>query len=287
MRATVRLELPREAPGFDYPAYLRARGIDVGACYPQHWTVETRGVGNDATVWLRDIRRGAIANIARTFPEPAAALVGGVLIGERAVPPDDVTHDLRATGTSHLIVVSGQNVALLLGVVVAGLPVFMSRRRAALIALPLLPAYVGLTGGDPPVVRAALMAVGIVLAGVTGRRTPGWLYLIYAIAIMLGLHPLLARDVSFQLSATATAGVLLVAPPLRNALLAALRPRDGLPAAIVAASAVSTAASLAVLPVQAATFHTLSTVQVPANLIVAPLHEATALVGVPAALLGW
>lgn len=287
IRATVHIELPREAPGFDYPAYLRARDIDVVARYPQHWSVEARGVGNDVTERLHAVRRAAIANIARTFPEPAAALVGGVLIGERAALPPDVAQDLRTTGTTHLIVVSGQNVALLIGVLVAGLTALMSRRRAALLALPLLPAYVVITGGDPPVVRAALMAVGIVLAGAVGRRTPGWIYLSYAVAIMLAVNPLLTRDVSFQLSATATAGVMLIAPPLRDALLAALHPRGGLSTAIIAASATASGASLAVLPVQAATFHSLSTVQVPANLLVAPLYEATALVGVPAALLGW
>ena len=87
--------------------------------------------------------------------------------------PAGLEEDLRRTGTTHLLVVSGQNVALLLGTTVALLTAVLARRRAALVALALLPGYVVLVGAEPPVVRAAIMAVGIAVAAISGRRTPG------------------------------------------------------------------------------------------------------------------
>ena len=202
--------------------------------------------------------------------------------------PSGLTEDLRATGTTHLVVVSGQNVALLLGTAVALLTAVMSRRRAALLALVLLPGYVVLVGLDPPVVRAAIMAVGIAVAAVSGRRTPGWVYLLYAGALMLAVDPLLARDAAFQLSMSATVGVMLLAPPLRDRLLALGGwEAAGTPSAIVEAAATATGAALAVLPVQAAIFGNVSLLTVPANVLVAPLYEATLVVALAAALLGW
>ena len=184
--------------------------------------------------------------------------------------------------------VSGQNVAVLLGVTIGLLTAVVSRRIASLLALLLLPAYVLLTGADPPVVRGALMAAGIAVAGVAGRRTPAWIYLAYAVALMLAFDPLLALDLAFQLSATATAGVVLLAPVLRTFAVSALRLSEASPlAALVDAVATTTSASLAVLPLQAAAFGYVSLVAVPANAAVGLLYEGTLLVAGLSAVLGW
>ena len=285
---TAEIERAPRFDDFDYAAFLRSRGIHAVAAFPERWELLERDAGNDIADALRRLRVWALDNVERALPEPEASLAAGMLLGRQRTMPAGLEEDLRRTGTTHLLVVSGQNVALLLGTAVALLTVVMSRRRAALIALALLPGYVVLVGAEPPVVRAAIMAVGIALAAVTGRRTPGWIYLAYALAIMLALQPLLVRDVAFQLSATATAGVMLIAPPLRDWAAGRLRlTSEGTTSAVVEAGAIALGAALAVLPVQAASFGTVSLVQVPANVIVAPLYEATLLVAVAAALLGW
>src|SRR5690606_26347987 len=96
-------------------------------------------------------------------------------------------------------------------------------------------------------------------AGVTGRRTPGWAFLTYAAGLMLVDNPALVRDVSFQLSATATAGITTLAPALRDATLGRW-PTLSSPgrAALVSVAATATGAALAVLPVQVAAFGVLA-----------------------------
>ena len=288
LTVTAEIERPPKLDDFDYAAFLRRRGIHAVATFPERWELLERNVGNDLTDGLRRVREWAVGNIERSLPEPEASVAAGMLLGRQRTLPAALEEDLRRTGTTHLLVVSGQNVALLLGTAVALLGAVLSRRRAALLVLLLLPGYVVLVGAEPPVVRAAIMAVGIAIAAATGRRTPAWIYLLYAVALMLALRPLLVHDVAFQLSATATAGVLLVAPPLRDWASARLAlPQTGLGPALIEAGAVAFAAALAVLPVQAAHFETVSLVQVPANVIVAPLYEATVLIAAIAALLGW
>ena len=288
LAVTAEIERAPRFDDFDYAAFLRSRRIHAVADFPERWELLERGVGNDAADALRGLRGWALDNVERALPEPEASLAAGMLLGRQRALPAGLEEDLRRTGTTHLLVVSGQNVALLLGTTVALLSAVLARRRAALVALALLPGYVVLVGAEPPVVRAAIMAVGIAVAAVSGRRTPGWIYLAYAIALMLALRPLLVEDVAFQLSATATAGVLLLAPPLRDWAGTRLGLASGGPAsALVEAGAVALGAALAVLPVQAASFGTVSLVQVPANVLVAPLYEATLLVAVAAALLGW
>lgn len=106
--------LPQEPPTpgtFDYAAHLRGQDIHALALYPLHW----ERLGQTDAGWrsaLRAVHRHAVDAIARTFPEPEAALAAGVLVGEQGtLPPRDV-EALRVTGTTHLVVVSGHNVHL-------------------------------------------------------------------------------------------------------------------------------------------------------------------------------
>lgn len=281
------IEAPPELDSFDYAGYLRSRDLHAVVSFPVSFEVVGRQELAAPRRQLTDLRQWATENIERALPEPDASLAAGVLLGQRRSMPSGLAEDLRATGTTHLVVVSGQNIGLLMGAAVALLGIGLTRRHAAVVALGLLPAYVVLVGAEPPVLRAALMAVGIVLAALSGRRTPGWLFLLYAVALLLAVDPLLADDVAFQLSASATAGVLLLATPLRDFALGRLgQAADGVVGGLVEAGAVATGAALAVLPVQAATFGELSLIQVPANVIVAPLYEAVLLVALAAALLG-
>ena len=287
LRLQLNLEQPPAIEDFDYAAYLQSRDIQSVAAFPDRW--ERLGMTDRGLLdQLPAIRRWATARIERALPEPESSLAAGVLVGERGAMPDDLTEALRSTGTTHLVVVSGQNVALLLGIAIALLTLRLPRRRAALVALfALLVPYVLLVGADPPVVRAAIMAVGIVIASVLGRRTPGWIYLVYAAALMVAWDPLYARDVAFQLSATATAGVIIVAPALTEAALARFAwPPGGLRGTFVELGATATAATLAVLPVQVAAFERVSLIAIPANVAVAPLYEGSVLVAGLATLVG-
>jgi len=287
VRLRGKVERPPAVAGFDYASYLRGRGIHAVVAFPREWERLAPGPPGPGA-WLRALRRWATGNIERSLPEPAAALAAGVLLGERGTMDRDTAEALRVTGTTHLVVVSGQNVAMLLGSVVALASAVTSRRRAALAGLALLPPYVLLVGPDPPVVRAAIMAVGLVLASVTGRRTPGWLYLVYASTAMLAATPSLAVDVAFQLSVSATAGVIVLAPALRDAALRRLSPGVAASLApLVEVAATATAATLAVVPPQAAAFERLSLIAVPANVIVAPLYEGTLVVALVAGFAGW
>ncbi len=288
LRLRGEIEPPAELEEFDYAAYLRSRDIHVVLGFPREW--ERLGEGDrDWQTQLLRFRRWGIGNIERALPDPAATLAAGVLVGEQRAMSPQTVEDLRVTGTTHLVVVSGQNVALLLGIAVAALTAIVPRRRAALITLALLPPYLVLVGMDPPVVRGSLMACSVVIASLAGRRTPGWIYLIYAVAVMLAVDPALIDDVAFQLSAAATAGVMLIAPVLRDWTLARLHWGEDAPgrAAFIEVAATATGASLAVVPVQAAAFGYVSLWSVPANILVAPLYEGSVLIAAIAALTGW
>lgn len=270
------LEGPPQLGGFDYADYLARRGIASTMAFPA-----ARVVGHEDDSILRatvlNVRRRLARSIDLALPEPQSSLAQGVLLGRRAALPADLAADLNATNTSHLVVVSGSNVVLVSAFVTLFFAWAIGRRPALVLSIAAVAAYAVLVGPSPPVVRAAIMGILTVIATVNGRRSSAISALLLAAAVMLGLSPSTVRDVSFQLSFAATAGMLYLSMPLQRWLIElaarALRAETlpGWTRALVAEPlAMTFAAILATAPLLALNFGRLSLVAIPANLLVVP-----------------
>ncbi len=271
------LELPPELEGFDYAAYLARRGVSTVMDYPR-----AEVIGRDGPPWWRAAalrtRRELARGIELALPEPQASLAQGVLLGRRSALPDDVRADLNATNTSHLVVVSGSNVVLLSSFCAIAFGWLLGRRRALWLSLATVVAYAMLVGLSPPVARATIMGALLIGATMSGRRTSGVTSLLLAAAIMAGIDPAVPRDVSFQLSFGATAGILVLASPLRRRtvdVIGWLLRRDEVPrwmgSALAEPIAVTVAATLATAPLLAMHFGRVSLVTLPANMAIVPV----------------
>jgi len=157
---------------------------------------------NAVTAALHELRSSIEATIQRTLPEPHATLLVGLLVGAAAGMPESLRLALVASGTSHLVVVSGYNISL----VAAALASLVKAGRALRIVVPLLGVwgFTLLAGANAPAVRAAIMAtVALVMLG-SGRGVDALGALALAAAAMLLLDPRLAFDLGFQLALLAS-----------------------------------------------------------------------------------
>ncbi|MEX0800218.1 MAG: DNA internalization-related competence protein ComEC/Rec2 [Dehalococcoidia bacterium] len=284
------LETPPVLDGFDYRGYLARQGVGSLMAYPEARLL-ARDRGSPLRAALIDLRTDLSHALARALPEPEASLAAGVLLGKRAQLPADLTDRMNATGTSHLVAVSGQNVAIVAGLALALLAPLVGRRRAAWLALAGVLGYATLVGGEPSVVRAAIMGSLFVVAVALGRQRSGLIALLFAAAIMTALEPQVVHDVSFQLSFAATVGLMTLAPLLAERLygwasrwpdLAAFpltRPAAELAAVTVAAIAFT-------LPITAITFERVSLVAPLANLLAVPAFLAVAATAAVTAVAG-
>lgn len=271
-----RLETPPALDGFDYAEYLSRRGIGSVMDYPA-----LRLVGHDDDNILRatvlQVRRRLSGALALALPEPHASLAQGVLLGERPALPRDVLDDLNTTNTAHLVVVSGGNMVLVSSYVTLLFAWAVGRRRALGLSMLTVVAYALLVGASPPVLRATIMGLLLIVAQLTGRPSSGVVSITLAAAAMAGLDPGVVRDVSFQLSFAASTGIIWLAAPLRGwaiALTARALRREEVPrwtAAFFAEPlAVTVAAVVATAPLLMLNFGRLSLVALPANLLVVP-----------------
>jgi competence protein ComEC len=268
------LEDPPVIEDFDYREYLARRGIGSTIAYPEAHLIAS-GQGNPVRAAIIDVRADLTSSLEEALPQPEASLAAGILLGARQSLPPSLRDDMDATGTSHLVAVSGQNITILAAAVIALLAWIIGRRPACWIALGSIVAYAAFVGAEPSVVRAGLMGSIFVLSIAFGRQNSAWIALLLAAAIMTALSPRIVHEVSFQLSFAAVLGLIVLTGPLRERLDAA---SDRLPAfrdfpltrPATDLLVLSLASIAFTLPITAVNFHQVSLVAPFANLFAVP-----------------
>lgn len=217
-------QAPPQLEGFDYRAFLARQGVHSLVHRPRIQRLDAGGGARWRRALIAWQQRGARA-LAAALPEPEAALVTGILLGDDSGLPKGLKEAFRASNTSHVIAISGSNIALLMAFLSALLGRLLGKRRAFLPILALVLAYSLLVGGDAAVLRAALMGGLSLLALRLGRAADAQAGLCASAWLLTALDPALLWDLGFQLSFAATAGLIRFAGPLQAACQAGLERR--------------------------------------------------------------
>ncbi|MFY9805683.1 MAG: DNA internalization-related competence protein ComEC/Rec2, partial [Pseudonocardiaceae bacterium] len=225
--------------------------------------------------------RSGLRLAARVLDPEPAGLLPALVVGDTSAMVPTVEAEFRAAGLTHLIAVSGTNVAILCGVVL-GLARLarLGPRTAVVLAGLALVGFVVLCRPSPSVLRAAVMGAVVLLALVLGRRRSAVPALCAAVLVLLLIDPSLGGDPGFTLSVLATGALVLLAPGWTAALH-----RHGVPPGIAEALAVPAAAHVITAPVVAGLSGQVSLVAVLTNLLAAPAVAPATVLGVLAAVL--
>lgn len=157
-----------------------------------------------------------LAVIFQVLPEPHASLLGGMLFGSKsAMLPPDLKEMLINTGTIHIVALSGQNISILIRLF-SEATLWLGRRVSIGISFIGIVGFIILVGGEPTLIRAAIMGSISLIAVYFGRQSWSLLSLILAAGIMLIIYPGWIDTISFQLSFAATLGIILLVPPMRS-----------------------------------------------------------------------
>lgn len=221
--------------------------------------------------------RRAVLRGAAVLPPTPRALLSGFLLGDTRAIPDDLVVAFRDAGLSHLLAVSGANVAFALAVVE---PALRRLRRGPRLAagIAVLVLFGTMTRWEPSVLRASVMAGLVMLARMLGRPAEARRVLVLAMLVLLAADPFLIHSVGFLLSCGACAGIVIGAAPIAAWLRG--------PAWFREALGVTTAAQIGVAPVLISTFGALPLIALPANLLAAPFVGPLTIWGLVASLLG-
>ena len=232
-----------------------------------------------AMFWLRSRWQHLLQ---QAFDDEPAGLLRSLLLGQRVALDEPLRRAFLETGTIHLLVISGFNVGLIAGLLELALRLFGVpwRLRLAMAAMSLA-GYSVLTGFQPPVVRATVMA-WVVLGTIALDRPVSWFNTIALAALaILAINPPQLFDPGFQLSFGAVLSLLLFTTrwqPVLDRWLAWLRP-PWLRRYLATGLAATVAVWIGLAPTLAWDFYLMTPVSVLANLLITPLVSVLVVVG--------
>lgn len=216
--------------------------------------------GSTATRAANELRR-LLVDGASSLPSDQRALLSGFLVGDDRGLPAPVEADFRAAGLTHLLAVSGQNLALTLAVL-GPLLRRMQLRGRLLGTLAVIGFFAVVTRAEPSVLRASAMAALASWVAFSGRPASRLRILALAVAALVLIDPMLPRSVGFQLSVGASLGLTLLAGPIVTHVPG--------PRWFAESVGVTAAAQLGVAPVLSTAFGGLPLVTLVANLLAIP-----------------
>jgi competence protein ComEC len=258
-----------------FATYLRRRGIAT--------VLRVRSftrVGPAASPLVRAghwTRRELASQLRRLFSRRDAGLLMGLALGDGSMLDARDESHFKATGLQHLLVVSGENVAMVLAPILGlALVLRLSPFGRFLLGASSVVSFVVLTGAGPSVLRAGVMALLTLMAVLLGRPTSSVSALSGAVMILLAADPTLAWQVGFQLSVAATAGIVALAVPIAGRLA-------WLPRPVAVAASTTLAAQIGTSPLLLFYFHAVPVVTLLANLLAFPSVSPAMLFGLAAA----
>jgi competence protein ComEC len=261
------------------PRETRQRSVRSGGIIDAR--VVAKGAGLLAAI--DRARARARDRIDATFPADVGPMARALVLGESDLAPEDDVA-MRTSGLSHLLAVSGMHLVIAVVTVVAGLRALLSRverlvaradvgRIVAALGVPLAWVYAELAGDGGSTRRAAWMLTASFVARALGRRADAVRAFGWSLVAMAAFDALVSFDVSFVLSAAATAGLIAFSRPLAalgTRLPARLEP-------VVRAVSTTIAATIPCAPILARFAPTLPLGGVLANLLAVPVGESIAL----------
>jgi competence protein ComEC len=273
------LKTPPSGEIFSYQDYLARQ--DIRAYMPDaEATLLPFAGGNPILRLVYDFKDQAVAHIYKIFPDPEAALLAGILLGNDNGLPDSLQQAYKNTGTAHIIAISGFNIAIIAGLFVALFSRFLGKRKGAVAAVVGILLYTVLVGATASVIRAAIMGTLAILARQLGRRQNGLNTLAFTAALMTVINPHVLWDVGFQLSFAATLGLILYAQPFEDwavgliARVTSPEKAKKIAGPIAAYLLFTLAAQLTTLPIMAYQFGRVSLISVVANPFILPAQPA-------------
>jgi len=222
----------------------------------------------------RAVARRAIGDAVGRWSARSSAIVTAIVIGDRAGLDDDVERRLQEAGTYHVIAISGGNIAILAGLMIAGFRLAgLLGRTAMLASIVLLVAYGRLVGGGASVDRATLMAVVYLAARAADQRSPPLNALACVVVCLLAAEPLSVADPAFVLTFGATLAILAAGP------LMASRRLPWLFAPVATLFVASAATEALLMPVGAVLFSRITFAGLALNFLAIPLMAVTQVAG--------
>lgn len=275
------LERPTQIEDFHYDRYLSRYDI-YSVMYRGTMETLSSGHGSRFFSFLSVLKDRFEHKLNRLYPEPHASFMAGLLTGSRRGIPEHLLADFQRTGLTHIIAISGYNIAIMIAVITGAL-FFLPLKFRFIPAILAIIFFTLFVGASPSIVRAAIMGGLSLFALHVGRERHSLIAILLAATAMVAWNPkLLWYDAGFQLSFLAVLGLSFFAPVLERFL----KPIPNI-LGLRESFQMTIAAQITAVPLIIILFGQFSLVAPLANILVAPFIPIAMLFGFLGTLVGF
>lgn len=263
----------------------------IGRAFAARWNIQPSEVSYQPSLQERLYGRLKAAGLEGD----ELAIVGALTLGYKEDLDPEVKQRFQASGAAHVLAVSGLHTGVIYGLLLLIVtlggrfkPLYeerWARWGISLLIIGVMWFYAWLTGMTPSVVRAVLMVSIVEIARMAYRRAVSINTIAAAAVLILLVRPADLWSVSFQLSFTATAAIVMTASSMERFLRRQVWKSKALNW-VVGTIIVSLAAQIGTLPITMYNFGQVSSYFLLTNLIVLPLATILVPLGLVTMTLG-
>lgn len=201
--------ISRNFGGFDYKEYLKTEKV-----YGSVSTNSVKVLQHNKVNVIFSFSNKCLCKFEETIDfvldNEKAELLKGILLGDNSGIDEDLKNDFRISSISHILAVSGMHVAY----IVIGMNLLLkskiSKNKTKIIIIIFLVFYMFITGFSPSVVRACVMQILILIAGLVHRKNDTMNSLSLSLILILIYNPFLIMNIGLQFSYIGTIGILFL-----------------------------------------------------------------------------
>jgi ComEC/Rec2-related protein len=265
------------ARSLDVQWFARAKGQDV-AFLKSNYTLEN---------WRVDVSHNIFKKLSELYPASTLGIMYALITGDKTFLTPDIRQQYSLAGTSHLLAVSGFHVGIIATGIFLLLGFLKNPWLKFSIFLIALSAFVVLTGLQPSAIRSAVMAA-LVMWAITLQRRPN-LVNITALStlLILFLKPQFLISAGFQMSVGAILGIAMLYNPARDFFRMIFKSENLILNYVLNSFALTIAASIAVVPIVAYYFKTVTFISPLTNILAIPVIALAMIWGLFSLLLSY
>ena len=272
-------EIPSEArnnKGFNYREYLKTKKI-YGSIKMNSKNIKIieRNKLNSILILSNKVRNYIINISNKLLPKETGNLLVGILIGDKTGISEDVTQSFKTSNLSHMLSVSGAHTSyIILGITFILSKSRISKRWVYIFTIFSLILFMFITNFTASVTRACLMAIIILFGNLLYRKPDIWTSISISILVILMTNPFCINEIGLQLSYLGTIGIILFNKNIEE-LLNNIKINNKISKLL----SVTISAQLAIMPIMALKFNTISLTFFISNILATPFLGINIILG--------
>lgn len=207
----------RNYGGYNDKQYLKMLKI-CGRVKVNHIEVIAKRQQSTILQWSNEINLKVKEKISNTFEKEKAAILKGLLLGETKDIQEEVKESFQISNISHVLAISGMHISYIIVGLQFILKKVIGKKKTRIVTVIILMGYPFITGFSPSIVRAVVMGIITIGAGIVYRKSDIWNSIAISLLSILFYNPFLILNVGLQLSYLGTISIILFRPMILQIL---------------------------------------------------------------------